>query len=300
MDNPIWRSGPPRRILLATDLSARCDRALDRAASLARQWQSELVVLHVLEEDETSILDDGGRLPSWRRPADPAMFVRAQILADLGAVAEKASMIIDRGDPAEAILRCAEAEGCDLVVVAVARDELLGRFSLGRTVDQLLRRSEVPLLVVRQRARAPYGHIVVATDFSEPSRQAFEAAVSAFPEHRLTLLHAYDVPIAGLMTDSAPYQEEHRRAAAAECEAFLKRTSRASSAQWPDILIEQGAPDSLLETYVRDNGADLAVVGTRGRGALVEAFLGSVAKRILASVPCDALVVRAAKSAAAS
>ena len=37
------------RILLATDLSARSDRAMDRALMLARREGAELVVLHVLE-----------------------------------------------------------------------------------------------------------------------------------------------------------------------------------------------------------------------------------------------------------
>ena len=38
----------PASLLLATDLSARCDRALARAVALARQWQARLVVLCVL------------------------------------------------------------------------------------------------------------------------------------------------------------------------------------------------------------------------------------------------------------
>jgi nucleotide-binding universal stress UspA family protein len=33
------------------------------------------------------------------------------------------------------------------------------------------------------------------------------------------------------------------------------------------------------------------VLGTRGRGAVLQALLGSVAKRILAILPCDALVI---------
>src|SRR6218665_3256022 len=39
----------PRNILLATDLSQRCDRAHDRAIELARRWGARLTVVHVLE-----------------------------------------------------------------------------------------------------------------------------------------------------------------------------------------------------------------------------------------------------------
>ena len=38
----------PKTILVATDLSARSDRALDRATALAAEWNARLVVLHAL------------------------------------------------------------------------------------------------------------------------------------------------------------------------------------------------------------------------------------------------------------
>lgn len=133
---------PIKRILLATDLSPRCDRALDRATILAEQLSAELVVTHVLED----IAWDGDeRAPSWRRPPDPLQAARRQFLRDVGGVAKKATILIEQGEPAEAILRVAEREGCGLIVTGVARDELFGRFSLGATVDGLLRRSRVPL-----------------------------------------------------------------------------------------------------------------------------------------------------------
>jgi hypothetical protein len=65
MAEPSWMKGPPRRVLLATDLGARCDRALDRAAALASGWQAELVVVHALEEvDDFYVSYHGSPLPS--------------------------------------------------------------------------------------------------------------------------------------------------------------------------------------------------------------------------------------------
>jgi nucleotide-binding universal stress UspA family protein len=51
MNKPSWTQGPPKTILLATDLSSRCDRAMDRAAQLASLWGARLVVLNVLEHE---------------------------------------------------------------------------------------------------------------------------------------------------------------------------------------------------------------------------------------------------------
>lgn len=296
MTQPSWMNGPPRRMLLATDLSARCDRALDRAVSLAAQWQAHLVVLHVLE-DEFATLREAG-LPSWRRPPDPAALARKQLLADLGSIAEQATVVIEQGDPTEAILRHAEAEGCDLIVTGVARDELLGRLVLGSTVDRLLRRSRIPVLVVRERARSRYRHIVVATDFSESSRHALAAATKFFPQQRLTVFHAYDAPMSGLMTDSTSYQREYRKVALQDCEKFLRGAfGDASGDPHPQVLIEQGALGFLLREYAREQGVDLVVLGTHGRSAMFEVLLGSVAKEIMEHLPCDALVVREPRAA---
>lgn len=298
MKTPTWMSGPSKRILLATDLRARCDRALDRAASLAADWRAKLVVLHVFEDPKADISDVAGSLPSWWRPPDPVRTATRQLLADIGAVAKKATIVIEEGEPAEAILRTAEAEGSELIVTSTARDEPLGRFLLGRTVGRLLRRARVPLLVVKNRPRGSYRHIVVATDFSESSRHALEAALRFFPERRRTVFHAYEAPLAGLTGDPASYRREYREVAAQDCEAFLQSVDKPKDRwQYPHVLIEYGAPDRLLRDYVQDKDAELVVLGTHGRSALLEVLLGSVAKQIMDGLPCDALVVREPRAA---
>lgn len=300
MNAPSWMSGPPRKILLATDLSARCDRALDRAISLVGQWQAQLVVLHALEEAYPDV-SDVEQMPSWRRPPDPLLVARRQLLSDVGEVMEKATILIDRGDPVEAIMHAAEVDGCDLIVVGVARDELFGRFTLGRTVDRLLRRSRIPVLVVKDRPRGPYRNIVVATDFSDSSRHALDAAAHFFPEQRLTLFHAFDTPMSGLAAGTASYREEYRKAAVEDCEAFLQNV-QAPTGKWPrpHVLIEYGTPANLLRAYARDKNLDLVVLGTHGRGALFEILIGSIAKQIMDNLPCDALVVREPRAAVAA
>ncbi len=106
---PSRMSGPARKILLATDLSARCDRALCRAAMLAAQWRSSLIVLHVVEDRDVSIPNTAG-LPSWRRPPDPLDIARKHLLADVDALPARPTVRIAEGNPVETILCNADAE----------------------------------------------------------------------------------------------------------------------------------------------------------------------------------------------
>ncbi len=291
---PIWQSGPSRRILLATDLSCRCDRAQDRAALLAEQWGAKLIVLHVLEGSEPS------DLPSWRRSLGTAAEIaERRIRADLEGRAVDWEVVLERGDPAEAILRQATERECGLVVTGLARDEMFGPVVLGSAVDWLVRRAPMPVLVVKNRPHRPYTELVVATDFSEPSRHALECALGLFPEARLTLFHAYRVPFAGFLGREA-HQDEFHATAAAECAAFLSRVQAppAALAQMRN-LIEYGSPDELISTYVRDRPVDLVVLGTQGRSGLSGFLVGSTAERLLSYLPCDVMMVRGPTPAAA-
>jgi nucleotide-binding universal stress UspA family protein/deoxyinosine 3'endonuclease (endonuclease V) len=293
MAAPCWMQGPPKAILLATDLSARCDRAFDRAVSLATEWQARLVALHVMEEEAPGTLASGEPVPSWRRTQDPQQVAEARIRSELRETAPSLTVVLEKGDAAEAVLRTAEAYDCGLIVTGVGRDELLGRLALGSTVARLVRRSPVPVLVVRGRGHRPYAHVVVATDFSDSSRHALEAAVRFFPHQALTIFNAYDAPMAGLVPDAAAFQAQFRTGALEDSEAFLRS---ADLGQWqggkPRVLIEYGEPDRILYDYVREENVDLVALGTHGRSALFEVLIGGVAQRLLATLPCDTLVVR--------
>lgn len=280
--------GKPRSILIATDLSARCDRALDRAVALSAAWQSELVAVHAIEtgEDLLSALPERN-LPSWKRGPEATKVAAEYLRRDVGF---PVATVVEEGEPARVILDAAAANGCGLIVVAAAKDELLGRFALGATVDTLLREAEVPVLVVRQRARRPYERIVVAADASDASLGAVRAAAGLFADHGFDVFHAYEAPLSGMLGDPGDYREAFGEVSGAALDTMLKAAALPAG-QLIDVVVERGNPADLIPQYVRTKAADLVVMGTEGRGVFLELLLGSTAKSILAGLDCDALVV---------
>ena len=202
----------PARILMATDLSARCDRALTRAAMLAHSWPSELTVAHVVSAAEVAQHD---RLmsssPSWRRPQSWDQTLEQVLRADLAAEGISAQAKIVIGTTADAVLQAATDGAADLVVLGVPKDARMDRIQLGSTVDALVRHSRVPVLNVRRRARSAYRHVVVATDFSDPALHALRLAARWFGGSRLTLFHAY-TPLGSTLT-AGPIANDSWRAA---------------------------------------------------------------------------------------
>jgi len=282
----------PQRLLLATDLSCRCDRPLDRAALLAKEWHARLTVVHAMPDDTALRVGSDVPVPASRR-VDPRRLAERRVRADIGDVAPQPAVVIGTGEPIDVILEAARANNCDLIVTGLARDEPLGRLVLGSTVDKLMRRSPVPILIVRSRARGPYRRIAVATDFSQPSREALEAAMGAFPEARFDLVHAYDAPMSGLVSDQQAHTAEFRAMAEEDAAAFLASYEAAFPQRAPPrLVLRRGDPGRELSAYADEEDIELVVMAAQTRSALMDALIGSVAAELIRIVPCDVLVMR--------
>lgn len=252
------------------------------------------MVIHALAPPENATLfgrpDD---VPSWRRPPDPIRAARDHIYRDLIRENPSADITVqvETGSPAEVVLTAAKQAGPGLIVTGVARDELLARVFLGDTVERLIRKSTIPILIVRDRAFEPYKSMLVTTDFSQSSRVALEWAVRMFPDAALSLFHADDVPFAGYLGRSEVERqfEDFGKDAADKflAEAGLSTTA----AQQVNRVVEHGSPEALLRDYAEKSRRHLTVVGTHGGGFIYEALIGSTARKIIDAVPGDVLLV---------
>lgn len=283
-------SQQPGPILLATDLSARGDRALDRALQLAKELDTKLVVLHVMESHGVS-----PRLttPVWRRlAADHKAVAERELAEDLANAGIATEVVVVSGDPLVRIMETADSFGCSLIIAGLARDETLGRLLLGTTVEKLVRQARQPVLVVKNRPRKPYRDVLVATDFSAGSRRALRAALQLVPNADLTLFHAYDVPFQGKNVPDDAVTRSFYHAAEQSSREFIAETPELANAAPPKVVLECGQPETVLSEYSFNHRSDLVVTGTHGRTGLLRTAIGSVAERLLEALPSDVLIVR--------
>lgn len=289
---------PPKKILLATDLNARSDRALDRSIALMRHYQARLVLLHVLEANAEP--SGARRIPFFpvNRLVDPRIDgARRQLLDYLGEAGTSAQIRLEEGAPHRVIMRVAREEGCDLIVTGVARNEALGRFSLGKTTDRILRAAEAPVLVVTERVRAPYRNVVALTDLCAASKRAVEIAAAFFPDQSISALYAFAAARATAVGERDRYIEQMRAVAERDLREFiagadLSPRQRDRMAQ----LVEFGDELPLLRELARLSSVDVVVVGATRRMPLLDAVFGGRVTRIISSVPCDVLIVPGGRS----
>ncbi len=286
----------PTRILLATDFSARSDRALDRAVRLAQTWNAELILANVIVP-KVDLTREWFNPPTWRRHYEPVELVKRRLAQDFGDIAQNVRVVIEEGNPVDRISEIAEREGCDLIVTGVARDETLGRRLLGATVERLVRISPVPVLIVKRRVLNAYRNLMITTDFSEASVFALQSACELFPDATKVLLHGYEVPFA--VSDTTDnFHEYLQQAEQREVNAFLERSGLdADKVKKVQTKVEHGNPVRLAESYVLSHDTDLTVIASHGRSALYELAIGSIANDLIQTVDSDVLLVRNKQSA---
>lgn len=271
----------PPGLLLATDLSARCDRPLERAKQLADELSVPLVTLTVHEAPQAP-----GEVLQWMdddAAREREQGARAELAREFGAGPFPVSHRFGSGATAGAILDAAATLPGAIVITGPSRHDTLGDLLLGSTVEKLARALAQPLLVVRQRVRGSYRNIMVAIDFTPASKLALETAARLFPQARITAFHAHD---ADVLAPDAPPRAEFIRFLDA-CTLAAETRARMTPA------IGEGDPASQLARHVVDNGSDLAVFGLHEESALMRLLTGSRSEHLLQEVVCDTLLVRA-------
>lgn len=145
-----------------------------------------------------------------------------------------------------------------------------------------------------------FRHILFATDGSAASENAAQLAVQLARVHsaRLTALYVIDpYPYLGI-GEANPRGYQTYMAAATQQAAEAQGKVRALCEQEePKVAFETrlvenvGAAPGIVEA-ARRTGADLVVVGSRGRSGVARLMLGSVAAKVVAESPVPVLVAR--------
>lgn len=280
-----------RKILLATDLSKRSDRALQRAIQLGRDFTAEVCILHVIDEELPVTL-----IETEKQHA--SLLLEEMVRAAAGPAGPQVRLLVEVGDVLKTILRVAETNAVDLVVMGAHRRRPLQDAFVGTTVERVMRLGGWPVLMVNRPATHPYRYVLAAVDLSESSAHALSvtARLGLLRDADLKVLHVYRVPAKGMLTYAGVTDEsihEHVALSAREAMERLTRFVEGVGLEGPRIgkAVEEGEAVEGIRRVVERERPDLLVAGTRGHTGLRKVLLGSVASRLLREVDCDVLAV---------
>ena len=140
-----------KTILVSTDFSPSSDAALAMATALARDSGAKLLIVHV---EEIPLATGGAEyLYSVPEPATQELKkMLGEVLPKDPKVAYEHRLLA--GDPAEAIVRTAEADGVDMIVIGTHGRTGLTRLLMGSVAEAIVRRAGCPVLTVKQPHKA--------------------------------------------------------------------------------------------------------------------------------------------------
>ncbi len=182
------------------------------------------------------------------------------------------------GSPVPQIIKATEKEDADLIVIGRSHKGLLDYLYAGSHITELLRRSTKPVLVYKHLpdkvvpVERPFDRPLVATDWSPASLKAVEY----LKDLKNVIQEVHIIHVAGEkeLDTSSPMgvqhtRKTHRRKLQELCDALEEKGIKAR----PHVYI--GDPDTEIEKAATECLASMIVLGSSGKAAWVERWLGS-------------------------
>ena len=140
-----------KRILVPTDFPESARHALLYGTSFAREYEGELLLLHVVENLTVGYASDLFPVPMAEVFDEISGYAKAE-LAKLGAeVREKGVRVremVVQGKPSAEIVRVAREETADMIVLGTHGKGMLDKALFGSTAERVIRRAPCPVLTV--------------------------------------------------------------------------------------------------------------------------------------------------------
>ncbi len=282
------------KILLATDFSSTSEKAASYAKALARRFSSRVDLAHVFDPSVVGKYEE----PSTELPINERRQNSIQNLERLrndffSCGIETLTTLPWGHRPSAELLRIAEEEDVDLIVIGTQSKAGVERLILGSTAEQIIRNARCVVLTVGPKAKVVddtpliFRNIVYATDFTPSAKKAAIYALSFAEDSgaRLFLCHviaSHEPTAAGQEVSDGAFQRA------------LKKMIPESAYDWcdPECVVEHGyAGEAILRLADRVE-ADLIVLGIRKASFLLTYIEHGLTPALLAQARCPVMTVR--------
>lgn len=208
--------------------------------------------------------------------------------------------------PYDAIVRRARASGADLIVIESRPHSEIARALLSQTDYELIRHSDLPVLIVKGSGRWRRPRVLAALDpfHSHDKPASLDAKLIAAGQTMVRALKgtlhvahiwwplAESIPgapiesgvLAVTPADVATYERALRRS--------FYRAVRRYGLRSKNRHLRRGDPGAELPALARSLKASVLVMGAVSRSGLKRLLIGETAERVLDRLHCDVLIVK--------
>lgn len=144
-----------KKILVPTDFSPSSKHAINYAATLARKFAAQIVLIHVIESLPYSVTDTFTLVDHRRALEKTAGSLLENSRKELVRKGLSVKAHLLSGAPSREILQRARREKADLIVMGTQGRTGVSRLLLGSVAEKVVRLSACSVLTVRNRTAIP-------------------------------------------------------------------------------------------------------------------------------------------------
>ena len=273
-----------KKLLFVTKFEELGFDALQSLLSLRKASLNHVVFVNVIERDRVAMRRGAGYLKEeeirLRETANIRFIDWAEDLFEQGM---EVGVYIVVGSLVSEVIKAAQKEETDLIVIGRSHKGVLEHLYSGSDITELLRRAEIPVLVYKQLSETaiaiekPFERPLLAIDWSPASLRAVDYLKTLKDViQELDIIHV--VSQKKLKGTSAmgiqAIRKETRKKLEEICDIFESEGIKA------DAHVYIGEPDEEIEKAAREYQATMIVLGSSGKTAWVERWLGSTPQSI--------------------
>jgi nucleotide-binding universal stress UspA family protein len=265
-----------KRILVPTDFSQQANNALKVAAQIAKKYDSEIFLLHLLELP-LQLIDPvnegvGGDLPE-------SMFFMKLAHKRFTDTFDKMSYYLDGvnvhetvefDEAFDGIMSIAKKHECDLVVMGSNGSEGLQEIFIGSNTEKVVRFSKIPVLVIKEEVPIfKIDSFVFVSNLTLSNRKAFKTALDFSKKLEVDLQLVY-------------INTPHKFKTTAQLDEIFDEFTKSIDFHpshfhiYNDITVERG-----IRNFASKMNADLIGIGTHGRKGISHFMSGSLAEDLV-------------------
>jgi len=262
-----------KRILVPVDFSKEAECAARVAAKIAKKTGSDIYLLHMLELPVNTI--DPAEMSGIRSEPQVIFFMKSahEKFAKFKKLPFfKGIKVVENVQFHHAfsgIIAESEKNKIDLIVMGSQGASGLQEMFIGSNTEKVVRRSKVPVLVVKkEKKNFEINNIVFASDFTIESKKTFQKVID--------FANLFDAKIHLLYVNTI-HNFSTTKHIESKLDKFIKdfKIKEYTRRIYNDVSIEKG-----ILSYSRDIKADLIALNTHGRSGLSQLFNGSIGQEL--------------------
>jgi len=290
------------RILFPTDFSVYANAVLACLPELKATGMREVILLGVVHPGDVPL----GRafqpetIDKLQWSAEEALHIAQMALEGKGL---RVKTRIEVGSPSAEIVRVAQEENVDLIVMGAQGETAAQELLLGSVANEVIRRATVPVLIHKFHVVRELGHVecqrvcaqmftrvLHPTDFSDCANAAFQIVkrLKSAGTQEVILLHVQD-------------ERVMRNRPAQQLAAFDAEDTRRLEQMRRDLVLRglkakielrHGIPFRETLQVAEEENINLIVLGSHGRSAVQEMLAGSTFENVARASRRPVLVIR--------